>query len=311
MAITSEEVVLNGNQVVEHVNKLAEQMVVFQQRLDGIGGVFDTMQSSMDEAESDIQGAFTAALDFISGDAMTRAKEVGEVLENEVMSVSIAALDEAKNHLQTEFEKIDTSSTSLVARWDQWREDEMSVLITEFETRADESSEKFSELVNLANQSIDSMEQVANEYVGNSEQMSAQLTEFVTQSIELLNEEREKYSQNMLQEFTTDIQSTMTEGGINLTEIQDIATGKVFDEIGDDFSNHVKSEFLPLIDKVVAEVGSSVDEMMRDIAKIGDDSNEKGQSLDAVTGILEELISPIKSIIDRTQSIKNVVDAFI
>ena len=85
----------------------------------------------------------------------------------------------------------------------------------------------------------------------------------------------------------------------------------MFDELGEQFDEHVKSQLIPLIDSLVDKVGSSVDEMLEDITTIGDSAGDKTEALDAVTTVLEGMISPIKDIIDRTQSIKDVVDVFI
>lgn len=311
MAITSEDVVENGAQVVEQVNKLAEQMIVFQERLDGIGGIFDELEDKMDEKEDDLKASFESLVDEITGDSMERVKKVGEVLEDNIKTPCIEQLNGYKETLQTTFSKAAESSTKVVGQWEEWRDTEMKELMSNIKEQSETSAGQVNDLISAFTDDIEMVGDVADDYMSKTTDMLGELTEFVNESVSNLNTEREKYQDIMVDSFSNELTESLTNGYSMLKDIQNVSTEQVFDELGEQFDEHVKSQLIPLIDSLVDKVGSSVDEMLEDITTIGDSAGDKTEALDAVTTVLEGMISPIKDIIDRTQSIKDVVDVFI
>ena len=311
MALTSEEVVKHGGQVVEQVNKLAEQMNVFQQRLDGLGDTYEEMSQHMDEREDEIRVAFDSLGETLKGEAKTGINGVGENLETALKTPTIEAIDTFKESLNTEFEKVDASSNAVVDRWQQWRETEMSELMSNVQAQSSSATEGLNTLIESANDDVELMGATAESYVEKSTGLLSDLEGFVEDNIDKIAETQELYGEKMLESYASRMTETLESARELLGDTQVNVTENMFEEVGDQFSELVKSQMIPLIDELVEEVTGAVDSMMEDITNIGDNAKEKSEALGLVTEALEFLIDPIKDIIDRTQGIKDTVDVFI
>ena len=198
-----------------------------------------------------------------------------------------------------------------MGQWEEWRDTEMKELMSNIKEQSETSAGQVNDLISAFTDDIEMVGDVADDYMSKTTDMLGELTEFVNESVSNLNTEREKYQDIMVDSFSNELTESLTNGYSMLKDIQNVSTEQVFDELGEQFDEHVKSQLIPLIDSLVDKVGSSVDEMLEDITTIGDSAGDKTEALDAVTTVLEGMISPIKDIIDRTQSIKDVVDVFI
>ena len=311
MALTSEEVVEHGTQVVDQVNRLAEQMNVFQQRLDGLGETYDELSTHMDEREDEIRQAFDNLGELLKGEAKTQVQSVGETLEESLKTPVIDGIQQFKDTLDTEFNKISTSSEEVVQTWQQWRDTEVSQIMTEMQDNSAQHTEQLNSLIENANEDIELMGTTADTYIEKSSNLLSDLQDNLQQSVEAITSEQEKYGEFMLESYATRLEETLKEAHEILTQTQSEATEEMFNDVTAQFSDLVKSQMIPLIDELVQTVSDAVDQMMEDITSIGDNADDKSQSLDLVTEALEGLISPVKDIIDRTQGIKDTVGAFL
>ena len=311
MALTSEEVVRNGEVTLEHVNKLGDEMIVFLKRLDGISDVFEDMQDQMDAAEDEITEKMEGFRSYLTEEATSQINEMGELIENEVKEKTDEALEQFKSTLAASFDKVDASSAQVVERWTDWRDTEMSENMNNYEEMSGDNNTWYEGMIEKVTSDIELIGQIAEKYTNVSVEMGNELSQFVNEALEGLNEQKESYSQIMLGDFMTELENGLTQGTAMLSDIQAVSTGAVFEQMGEDFADHVRAKLVPLIDTLVESVANAVEKMMSDIERIGNENKESSDELDVMTESLEQLISPIKSIIDRTQSIKNVVDVFI
>ena len=68
---------------------------------------------------------------------------------------------------------------------------------------------------------------------------------------------------------------------------------------------------LPLVDKMALSVSNTVDEMLRKVKPIDEQTVETSFHLDAVAGMLEKLQHRTKNTINRVQNIHDTVEAFL
>lgn len=311
MALTSEEVVQQGVQVVEHVNKLSEQMVVYQQRLDNLTGMFDDMSEKMDQREQELNQTFDTIENTLRENCLQQSVEIGTQIEGTIKTPCLERLSGLKDELSNEFLAVNNSNISVVDRWSQWRDSDLTELRDQTDEQLNQQLEGLRSLNDRCNEDIELMDSTANEFIDQSGIRLEGLNDYLQEATNAVTEAQQNYQQEMLDAFSSKLDELLSTTFQNLTDTQRDLTETTLNDTTDQFANMIKSELIPLIDQLVQEVSDAIDEMTEKVVNIGDDANEKSRALDAVTSMLEQLIQPIKETIDRTQSIKNVVDGFL
>ena len=278
MALTSEEVVEHGGQVVEQVNRLAEQMNVFQQRLDGLGGTYDEMSQHMDQREDEMRQAFDNLSEIIKGEAKTQVQSAGNTLEEALKAPTIEGIQTLKDNLDTEFNKVTSSSQEVVEGWQQWRDTEMAQLMSTIQDDSAQRTTDLNAVIEAANEDVELMETTADTYIENSSNILSELQENLEEGVEALSGEQEKYGEIMLDSYASKLDETLKEAHELLTDTQNNATDEMFNDVTEQFSDLVSSQMIPLIDELVETVTGAIDEMLEDIINIGDDADGKTQS---------------------------------
>ena len=311
MALTSEEVVEHGAQVIEQVNKLAEQMNVFQNRLDGLGDTFDDMSQQMDDKESEVRESFEQLGNFINGEAKSSIELVGETLDASIKAPMLAGMEQFQSSLSDHYDKIEQSSEQVVETWQQWKNDEVTELVSSLSDTSTTRNEGLNDIIEATSDQTEMIQSTIDTYIDKSSSMLTELQEYSEEGIEAMVSDKKMYGDMMLESYSSNLQDTLSQAHELLQTTQTDATENMLKEVSDQFSDLVSAQMIPLIDELVQTVSDSVDTMMEDIINIGDEAGDKSQALEQVTNVLESLIEPIKDIIDRTQSIKDTVGAFI
>lgn len=311
MALTSEEVVEHGAQVIEQVNKLAEQMNVFQNRLDGLGDTFDNMSQQMDDKEGEVRESFEQLGNFINGEAKSSIELVGETLDASIKAPMLAGMEQFQSSLSDHYDKIEQSSEQVVETWQQWKNDEVTELMSSLSDTSTTRNEGLNDIIEATSDQTEMIQSTIDTYIDKSSSMLTELQEYSEEGIEAIVSDKKMYGDMMLESYSSNLQDTLSQAHELLQTTQTDATEKMLKEVSDQFSDLVSAQMIPLIDELVQTVSDSVDTMMEDIINIGDEAGDKSQALEQVTNVLESLIEPIKDIIDRTQSIKDTVGAFI
>ncbi len=310
MALTSEEVVQEGALVVEHVNRLSEQMVAYQQRLDGLTGMFDEMTQNMDQRENEMTQAFDVMETTMKETCLQQSVEMGNQLENSIKAPCAESLSQLDEDLNSEFINVTNSNAEVVERWAEWRDTELSELTSQMDEENSRATQTVQSLNEQCNDDIELIETTTSTFIDSSSARLEEMEAYVQEATSSVDAAQEEYRQAMLETFSSSLEELMNTTFETLNDTQKEITEANFNETADQFSNMVKAELIPLIDQLVQEVSDAIDEMMEAVANIGEESGEKSKALDAVTDLLEQIIQPIKDTIDRTQSINDVVGGF-
>ncbi len=311
MALTSEEVVQEGALVVEHVNRLSEQMVVYQQRLDGLTGMFDEMTQSMDQRENEMTQAFDAMETTMRETCLQQSVEMGNLIENSIKAPCAENLSRLQEDLDRKFIVVSESNSEVIERWAQWRDSEIAELTNKMDEENSRASQTVQSLNEQCNDDIELIETSTTTFIDNSSTRLEEMEAYVQEATTSVLAEQENYRQAMLESFSSSLEELMNTTFETLNDTQRDVTEANFNETAEQFSNMVKAELIPLIDQLVQEVSDAIDEMLEAVTNIGENSEEKSKALDAVTDLLEQIIQPIKDTINRTQSIHDVVGGFI
>jgi len=311
MALTSEDVVEHGGQVVEQINKLSESMVVFQQRLGELSTGFDEMSQHVDQSESDVLESLARLEEATQSAWREEIAEMGETLIGSVKDPAIENIGTMQTNLETHYAAVSNTSVQLLDHLTDWQFGTVSTLMEQLEEAKGSNIASLESLTATASEDFEQLNTTMLAYENKVDENLEQLNNFIEG--EISNPIADVYNDynSRIEEFSSTMEEMMGTARQTLMDTQVNITEAMMNEVVEQFSTTIKSELIPLIDEMVDTVSDSIDDMLEKVIAIGDEAGDKSKALDAVTEMLEKLLAPIKDTIGRVQGIHDTVSAFL
>lgn len=311
MALTSEDVVEHGGQVVEQINKLSELMLTFQGRLGELSSGFEEMSQHVDQSESDVKESLARLQEATQSAWREEIAEMGETLIGSVKDPVIEKIGTMQTNLETHHGTVTNTSVQLLDNLTDWQFGTVSTLMEQLDEAKGNHILSLESLTTTATEDFDQLNTTMMAYENKVDENLEQLNTFIEGEISNPIADVHNDYNSRIEEFSSTMEEMMKTASQTLMDTQSNITEAMMDQVVEQFSTAIKSNLMPLIDEMVDTVSDSIDDMLEKVTAIGDEAGDKSKALDAVTEMLEKLIQPIKDTINRVQSIHDTVSAFI